>query len=69
MEFLFLSCKENDLLIFLISLFENFIYLFLTVLGLPGCTGLSLAACGGYCLVVVRGLLIAVACFVVEHRL
>jgi len=43
-------------------------YLFLTVLDLPDCTGFSLVAeIGGYSLVVVLRLLIVEACFVVEH--
>ena len=45
-------------------------YLFLTVLGLHCCQGFSLVAdSGGYSLVAVRRLLIAVASLVVEHRL
>ena len=42
----------------------------LVVLGLPCCVGFSLAvASGGYSLVAVHGLLIAVASLAVEHRL
>jgi len=51
-------------------LLNNFIYLFLAVLGLCCCTGFSLvAADGAYFLVVVSRLLIAVASLVAEHRL
>ena len=47
-----------------------FIYLFLAVLGLCRCIGFSLVvASGGYSLVVMCRLLIAVASFVAEHRL
>ena len=46
-----------------------FLYLFLTALSLH-CCGLSLvAASGGYSLIVVCGLLIAVASLVAEHGL
>ena len=42
--------------------FNNFVYLFLAVLGLHCCSGFSLVAeSGGYFLVVMSGLLIAVA--------
>ena len=47
-----------------------FIYSFLAVLGLCGCTGFSLVAVsGGYSLVEVRELLIAVASLVAEGGL
>ena len=50
--------------------FNNFVYLFLAVLGLLCCSGFSLVAeSGGYFLVVMSGLLIAVAPLVVELRL
>ena len=46
----------------------NFIYLFLAVLGLCCCVGFSLVAeSGGYSLVVMHGLLIAVVFLVVKH--
>ena len=42
----------------------------MAVLGLGCCMGFSLVAVsGGYCLVEVHGLLIAVACLVAEHGL
>ena len=45
-------------------------YLFLAVLGLHRCPGFSLvAASGGYSLVLIPGLLIAVASLVAKHRL
>ena len=45
-------------------------YLFLAVLGLHYCMGFSLAAVSrGYSVVVVHGLLIAVASLVAQHRL
>ena len=45
-------------------------FLFLAVLGLPCCAGFPLvAASGGYCLVAVGGLLIAVASLAVEPGL
>ena len=48
----------------------NFIYLFLAVLGLCCCAGFSLVEkSGGYSLVAVHGLLIAVASLVVAPRL
>jgi len=51
-------------------LFYNFIYLFLTVLGLRCCEGFSLVvAGGGYSLLVMRGLFIAAASLVAEHEL
>ena len=50
--------------------FKNFTYLFLAVLGLRCCVGFSLVAVSAsYSLVVVHGLLIAVASLLVEHRL
>ena len=49
---------------------NNFIYLFLAVLGLCCCSGFSLVVeGGGYSLVTVCGLLITVASVVVEHGL
>lgn len=46
-----------------------FNYLFLAVLGLHCCVGLSLvSACGSYSLVEVHKLLTAVASLVAEHR-
>ena len=46
------------------------IYFIFVVLGLCCCTGFSLlSASGGSCLVVVCGLLIEVASFIVEHGL
>ena len=46
------------------------LYVFLVVLGLCCCMGFPLAAeSGGYPVVMVQGLLIAVASVVVEHRL
>ena len=57
----------------ILSLFffkKLFIYLSLAVLGLSCCVGFSLVVTsGGYSLVAVCGLLIAVASLVVEHRL
>ena len=57
----------------ILSLFffkKVFIYLSLAVLGLSCCVGFSLVVTsGGYSLVAVCGLLIAVASLVVEHRL
>ena len=51
-------------------LIYTFVYLFMAMLGLCGCVGFSLvAASNGYSLVVVHGLLIAVASLVAEHRL
>ena len=48
----------------------SFIYLFLAMLGLPCCGDFSLVVVSGcYSLVVVRGLLIAVASLVAEHGL
>ena len=48
----------------------NFIYLFLVVLGLCCCMQFSLiAASGGYPVVAVHRLLIAVASLIAEHRL
>ena len=53
----------------LATLFYNFIYLFVVVLGLR-CSGFSLVgAGGGYSLLTVPGLLIAVASLDVEHGL
>ena len=47
----------------------NFIYLYLTVLGLHCCSGFSLVVeSGGYSLAVAHWLLIAVDSFVAEHR-
>ena len=49
---------------------DDFIYLFLSVLDLHCCLSFSLAVVsGGYFLVAVRGLLIAVASPDAEHRL
>ena len=49
---------------------DTFIYLFLAALGLQCCIGFSLVAeSGGYSLVEVGGLLVAVASLVAEHRL
>ena len=51
-------------------LFYNFIYLFLTVLGLRCREGFSLVvASGGNSLLVMRGLFIAAASLVAEHEL
>ena len=47
----------------------NFMYLFLAVLGLRCCAGFSLVAVSKATLVAMRGLLIAVASFVVERKL
>ena len=60
---------EPRLLFFLINLFLKFI-LFLAALGLR-CCARAFSSCGeqGLLLVVVRGLLIAVASRVAEHRL
>ena len=56
--------------LFYMYLFYNFIYLFLTVLGLRCCEGFSLVvAGGGYSLLVMRGLFIAAASLVAEHEL
>ena len=53
-----------------LKLFKNFMYLFLSALGLHCCTGFSLLeASGGYSLVVVCRLLIAVASSVANDRL
>ena len=50
--------------------FNNFIYLFLTVLGLHCHAGFSLVAeSRGYSVVEVHGLLIVVVSLVAEHRL
>ena len=63
---LFCSYISKISLIFL----YNFMYLFVTVLGLCCCTGFSLLAVSGGCyLVAVCRLLIAMASLVVEHRL
>ena len=50
--------------------FSNFIYLFLASLGLCCCVR-AFSSCGerGLLFVVVRGLLVAVASLVAEHRL
>ena len=60
------------LFIFLLLLiFKIFIYLFLAALGLPCCSR-AFSSCGesgGYSSLPVRGLLIAVAFLVAEHRL
>ena len=49
---------------------NNFVYLFLAVLGLPHCIGFSLVApSGGHFPVMAQGLLIVVASPVAEHRL
>ena len=57
-------------LFFKINLFILYIFLFLAALGLRCCTQ-AFSSCGewGLLLVVVRGLLIAVASLVAEHRL
>ena len=55
---------------FLFSFFNIFIYLFLAALGLRCCTR-AFSSCGeqGLLFIAVRGLLIAVASLVAEHRL
>ena len=59
-----------EILTILSSFFKKGIYLSLAVLGLSCCVGFSLVvASGGYSLLAVCGLLIAVASLVVEHRL
>ena len=50
-------------------LFNNFIYLLLTVLGLPCCAGFLVAVRGGCSLVAVPGILTAVASLATELRL
>ena len=69
------SGKQSDLTdksgkFFFLNKFIYFIYLFLAVLGLCYCTR-AFSSCGewGLPFVAVRGLLIAVASLVVEHRL
>ena len=53
-----------------LQIFYNFIYLFLAVLALCCCTGFFLvAASGGYSLVALRRLLVAVASLPGEHGL
>ena len=61
--FLIFNLKKFFLIIY-------FIYLFLAVLGLP-CCAWAFSSCGerGLLFVAVRGLLIAVASLVAEHRL
>ena len=61
---------SNIMLYFFFFLKNLFIYLFLAVLGLRCCTR-ALSSCGerGPLLVAVRGLLMAVAPLVAEHRL
>ena len=56
--------------VFVFKLFYLFIYLFLTVLG-PHCCVRAFSSCSewGLLFFAVRGLLIAVASFVAEHRL
>ena len=58
------------LFIYLFIYLKNLIYLFLAVLGLRCCEQ-AFSSCGeqGLLFVVVRGLLIAVASLVAEHRL
>ena len=52
------------------SFFNNFVYLFLAVIGLHCCSSFSLVAKSGSCFqVVMSGLLVAVAVLVVELRL
>ena len=60
----------SDSCFFCFCFFNLFIYLFLAVLGLRCCTR-ALSSCGerGPLLVAVRGLLMAVAPLVAEHRL
>ena len=69
------KCLKN-LVIFFFFLFREFsfcsfsLFLFLAVLGLHCCMGLSVVgASGGYSLRAVRGLLVAVASLVAEHGL
>ena len=55
---------------FFFFFFLSFVYLFLVVLGLHCSAGFSLVvASGGYSLVAVCGLLIAVASLIAEHGL
>ena len=64
-----MSCLEFQHILFFLKK-NNFINLFLAVLGLHCCVGFSLVAVnGGYSLVAVHGLLTAVASLVGEHRL
>ena len=66
-SFLIYAFLEHKLVL---GFFKNFIYLFLAALGLR-CCALAPSSCGeqGPLLVAVRGLLIAVASLVAEHRL
>ena len=53
---------------FVVGFLNNFIYLFLAVLGFHCCVCFSLVVeCGSYCLVVVHRLLIAAASLVAER--
>ena len=54
-----------------VFLFYNFVYLLLTVLGLPCCAGVFflVAVSGGCSLVEVHGLLVAIASLVAERGL
>ena len=66
----FLLCVKNHAKRFTFFLSNLFIYLFLAELGLHCCTR-AFSSCGewGLLIVAVRGLLIAVASLVAEHRL
>ena len=69
---LFFFCKMALVVLSCLSFFKKklFIYLFLAALGLR-CCAWAFSSCGewGLLLVAVCGLLLAVASFVVEHRL
>ena len=53
---------------FLVNFLNNFIYLFLAMLGFRCCTAFSLVTVSGsYSLVTLHGLLIPMASLVVEH--
>ena len=71
MALLMPNLQESSFLRSLINLIYNFIlFIYLAVLGLHCCVDFSLVvASNSYCLVVVHELLIAVASFVVDHRL
>ena len=62
--------KEENCEVFFFYKFIYYVYLFLAVLGLR-CCAWAFSSCGeqGLLFVAVRGLLIAVASLVVEHRL
>ena len=64
------GCLHSQLKIYFFFFFNKFIYLFLVVLGLCCCVR-AFSSCGkrGLLFVAVRGLLIAVASLIVEHRL